>query len=353
MNRIMIYGANGFSGKIVVASAIKAGLAPIVAGRSKQKLKKMAAELSLDYRIFPLDDMGLAVDAMAGVSIVLNCAGPFSHTFYPMVEACIEAGVDYLDITGEINIFEAAAARSKEFEQAGIMVMPGVAFDVVPSDCLAVHLKSRLPDANALRLYFNIFDHDMNRISHGTNSTFMESLGLRNKVRHNGVIETRAIGFDTHKIDFNGRKLSVTGLPWGDVSTAYHSTGIRNISTFMDLPFLSAFTMKMSNFLPSLWQSSFVQKMLAKIAMLLPGDPDSDLRNRSRSYILGEATNDSNERVQTILDMPEVYNFTGLSAAAVMKAVFDGKRKSGHQTAGKLFGADFVLSIEDVRRTDI
>jgi short subunit dehydrogenase-like uncharacterized protein len=87
---------------------------------------------------------------------VLCAAGPFSATSRPVADACLRNRVHYLDITGEIDVFEALAARDAEAKARGIMLLPGVGFDVAPSDCLAAHLKRRLPDANDLRPYLSL-----------------------------------------------------------------------------------------------------------------------------------------------------------------------------------------------------
>ena len=75
----------------------------------------------------------------------LHCAGPFSRTWRPMYDACLGTGTHYLDITGEIDVFEALAARDRAARDAGIMLLPGVGFDVVPSDCLIADLAARHP----------------------------------------------------------------------------------------------------------------------------------------------------------------------------------------------------------------
>jgi len=352
MKELMIYGANGYSAEIILKEAIKNGLKPIVAGRNEKKILEVAKKYNLPHRVFSLDNKEQTIKSLTGISAVINCAGPFLNTFSPMVKACVDVGVDYLDISGELLIFEEAAARTEEFIKAGITVMPGVGFDIVPSDCLSVHLKNRLPDATKLKLSFNIFDHQLGRISRGTNATFMKYLGKGNLVRKNGSIITTTSGFDSYKENFNGKHLRVTGLPWGDISTAYHSTGIPNITAFMDLPLLSITTMKLSNLFPSFWQSSFMQSILAKIVLLMPEHPTEEMSNTCKSHIVGEVSNENNEVVRSMLEVPEVYRYTGICAIAVIKKL-STERKVGFQTAGILLGADFILGLEGTKRTDL
>src|ERR1700730_6262083 len=152
-NRFFIYGATGYTGKLTARTAKEKGLKPILAGRNEAKLKAIAEPLGFQSRAFDLSERTKLDAALAEVDAVLHIAGLFSSTSKPMADACLRTGTHYLDITGEIDVFEALAARDAEARQAGIMLLPGVGFDVVPSDCLAVHLKEKLPDADDLKIY--------------------------------------------------------------------------------------------------------------------------------------------------------------------------------------------------------
>src|SRR3546814_18073465 len=72
-----------------------------------------------------------------------------------MIEACLQAKAHYLDITGEISVFEHAQTQDARAKAAGIVVCPGVGFDVIPTDCVAAALKAALPDATHLALGFD------------------------------------------------------------------------------------------------------------------------------------------------------------------------------------------------------
>src|SRR5262245_25206431 len=113
MRTFLIYGANGYTGELIARRATAQGLRPILAGRSKT-VTALAGELSLEHRLFALDDPGAIDSGLQGVSVVLHCAGPFSRTFQPMADACLRMKVNYRDITGEIAVFEGLAARSDE-----------------------------------------------------------------------------------------------------------------------------------------------------------------------------------------------------------------------------------------------
>jgi short subunit dehydrogenase-like uncharacterized protein len=150
---ILIYGATGYTGRLIAKAASDRGARPVLAGRNLEKVKRVAEPLGLSARAFDLGDPARVDAAIKDVAVVLCAAGPFSATSRPMADACLRNRVHYLDITGEIDVFEALAARDAEAKARGVMLLPGVGFDVAPSDCLAAHLKRRLPDANDLRLY--------------------------------------------------------------------------------------------------------------------------------------------------------------------------------------------------------
>ena len=150
--RFLIYGVYGYTGELIARYAAERGLAPVVAGRNEAKTRAIAEQHGFEHRVFALDDLAAIDAALAEVDVVLHCAGPFSLTSRPMVEACLRNKKHYTDITGEIAVFEACAERDKQAHDAGVMLMPGVGFDVVPSDCLAKHLKDRLPTATHLTL---------------------------------------------------------------------------------------------------------------------------------------------------------------------------------------------------------
>ena len=150
----MIYGANGYTGGLAARVATDRRLSPILAGRHAGPVRSLADDLGCESRVFDLRDPAVVATNLQGVAAVLHCAGPFSATSRPMLDACLRAGTHYLDITGEIAVFEDIHSRGREIIEAGIIAIPGVGFDVVPTDCLAAMLKRELPSATHLKLAF-------------------------------------------------------------------------------------------------------------------------------------------------------------------------------------------------------
>ena len=341
---VLIYGAYGYTGRLVTEHAMEQDLQPILAGRNEEKTQSIAGEFDLDARIFDLDSPRDIRSALDGVEVVLHCAGPFIHTSAPMVQACIDTGTHYLDITGEIDVFEAVAARDKEAKAVDVMLCPGVGFDVVPTDCIAKHLAEQLPNATTLEIAFM----GLGRLSRGTALTAVSNLGEGGKVRRNGQIETVPSAWTTRKVDFGRGPKTVVSIPWGDVSTAYHSTGIPNVTTYTYLPENAITILRFSHYLSWLLQWEPVKKLLEAFVRMQPAGPDKEERQSGVTLVWGRATTDSGEEVTAQLQGPEGYTFTAMTAVAAAQHVLDGGATPGYQTPSTAFGSHFVRHFDGV-----
>jgi len=265
-----------------------------------------------------------------------------------MADACLEARVHYLDITGEINVFEMLARRDTEAMAAGILLLPGAGFDVVPSDCLAAHLHRRLPGATHLALAFRA----MARISRGTATTIVENLDQGGAVRRGGVLRSVPAAWRTRDIDFGqGPTLAVT-IPWGDVSTAYRSTGIGDIEVYTAASLRQVRLMRLSRHLGWALRSSWMQRFLKRRIQAGPPGPSDEERARGRTFLWGEASDSEGRRVVSRLRGPEGYTFTMLTALAALLRVLNGDAPPGYQTPSLAYGPDFVLEVPGVERMD-
>src|SRR5688500_7482752 len=246
MPRPLIYGATGYTGRLISSLAPSYGLRPVLAGRNPAAVAQLAGSLGLDHRAASLDNPQRLDELLTGIDVVLHCAGPFSRTARPMADACLRNRVHYLDITGEIEVMEMLAARDAEARSAGVMLMPGTGFDVVPSDCLALYLKQRMPKATSLQLAIR----GTGALSHGTASTMLEHRARGGMVRRNGKLTSVPPAWRTRTIDFGDGKLSrgVT-IPWGDVATAFYTTGIPNIEVYAAVPRVTRMAVRASRYL--------------------------------------------------------------------------------------------------------
>ncbi|MDQ3062505.1 MAG: saccharopine dehydrogenase NADP-binding domain-containing protein [Acidobacteriota bacterium] len=340
----LIYGANGYTGELIAREAVGRGMKPILSGRSQNKVEPLAKELNLTVRTFSLEDKKSLEYTLNEVDFVIHCAGPFSLTSEQMVEACLRTGKHYLDITGEISVFEAMAKRDEAAKKARVMIMPGVGFDVVPSDCLALHLKNLLPSATNLMLAF----FGLGGISHGTQATMTMNVGRGGAIRRDGEIVQVPAAYKTQKIDFGVFIRTAVTIPWGDVSTAYYSTAIPNIEVYTVLPESNLKLLKLSRYLGWLLKTKPVQNYLQK--QIPEGGPSDEEREKGKTYLWGEASDAQGNRVETRLTCPEGYTTTVLTALKIAEKILEGNFQVGFQTPAKCYGADLILEIEGVKR---
>lgn len=344
----MIYGAYGYSGELIARLAVERGLKPILAGRHPGRLIPLAEELELEHKVFKLEERQIVEESLEGIGVVLHCAGPFAHTFRRMSNACLRNTCHYLDITGEAEVFEGLAALDEEAREAGVMLMPGVGFDVVPSDCQAVHLKELLPSATHLSLAFT----SSGGLSRGTATTMTENIHRGGLVRRDGKLTPVPTAWRTRQIDFGRGPRTCVTIPWGDVATAFYSTGIPNIEVYLGVKPAQLTSMRITRYLAPLLGTRPIQAFLKnRIRSRQPG-PTPEQRERGKCLLWGEATDDQGGRAVSRLTTPDGYTLTAHTAVAVLERVLAGDAPVGYQTAGKAYGGDFVLGIEGVERRD-
>jgi short subunit dehydrogenase-like uncharacterized protein len=348
-SNFLLYGANGYTGKLIAHLSAERGLRPLLAGRDRASVEQLARELNLEYRVFSLDDAAALDAALSEVPAVLHCAGPFSRTSGPMAAACLRTKTHYLDITGEAAVIETLAARDQEAKAQGVMLLPCVGFDVVPTDCLAAHLKGRLPSATHLALAI----YGMGRISRGTATTMIENINRGGLIRRNGKLESVPAAWKTREIDFGRRTVTATTIPWGDVATAFYSTDIPNIVVYAAIPSSLRRMMKLSRAFGWLLGSKPVQNFLKKRIKGQPPGPDETERERGKSFIWGEVKDETGKRAVSRLQGPEGYKLTALTSLGIMQHVLAGNVSSGFQTPSKAYGADLILEVEGVTREDV
>lgn len=347
---ILIYGANGYTAQLIVERAVALGARPILAGRTEARLRPLAARFGLPLRVFAPGDAALVAKHLAGVRVVLNCAGPFTRTASVVAEGCIRAGAHYLDITGEIDVFEAIAAMGDRAGAAGVMLMPGVGFDVVPSDCLAAHLKRRLPDATRLTLAFTT----SGRPSHGTATTMVENLHRGARIRRGGRIVAAPARAALRAVDFGHGPVPVMPVAWGDVSTAYRSTGIPDIAVYMAAPWPVRVASRLAGLVPAVTGSAPLQNLLKRALDARPGGPDAAARERGTSSLWGEAINAAGATARARIDTLEGYALTAITAWDIARRVAHaGAARPGYRTPAMVFGPDYVLSVPGTARSDL
>ncbi len=337
---VLLYGANGYTGRLILEAASRAGLSPVIAGRRREAIEPLAKAAGVDFRVFSLDDPREAARALEPFDALLLAAGPFSRTSAPALEACLAARTSYLDITGEVAVFEALFAASERAKAAGIAIVPGVGFDVVPTDCLAALLAARLPGADRLTLAFRGF-----RPSRGTAKTMLEGAGRGGLVRIGGELVSVPSAWKTREVPFADRTRSAMTIPWGDLSTAWRSTGIPNIETYAAASPGAIASARRTRRLAPLLSWTPLRRLLEKLIEARVSGPTGDERRRERSQIWGRVDAPDGRAVEGRITTLEGYAFTAESAVACARRVLAGDAGPGTWTPSQAFGASFVESI--------
>lgn len=350
MKTFLIYGSYGYTGQLIADLAVKKGIKPVLAGRDENRLRTQAGSLNLEYRAFSLDQTSALYSALQDVEGVLHCAGPFVHTFRQMAEACLVTRRHYLDISGEIAGFEALAQMDEDAKRAGIMLLPGAGFDVVPTDCLAMHIKMRLPSATHLQLYIRGV---RGGVSRGTARSAIENMHRGGMIRRNKELVQVPPAWKVLEVDFGRGPVKVVSIGWGDVSTAYHSTRIPDIQTYMAFPPFAIQLLRAMRAIGPLLYTRPVKGSLKQALRLMRSGPTDEQRRNGFSLIVGEVFNDDGGAVSSKLKTPEGYSMTALATVEIMQRVLAGDRKPGFQTPSLAYGPDFVLGFNGVERVDL
>ena len=332
----MIYGANGYTGELVARLAVSRREHPVLAGRNAAAVGALAGELGLDATVVDLADTTALHAALEQVDAVAHCAGPFIRTAKPMVDACLATGTHYVDVTGEPKVYEAVLARDAEARAAGITLLTGGGYDVVPTDCLAGMLAAQLPDATSLEIAFRA----SGGMSRGTALTGLD-IGVGGALRRvDGKLVSGPLGVPSREVDFGAKKRTVGAVTWGDVVTAYHSTGIGNITVFSSVPRASV-GLQLLRFAP-------LRALAARGIRRGAAGPSAQVRAATKVEIFAEVTSPTGVR-RALLTGPNGYDIT---ADAVVREVslLAGVQPGAH-TPATAFGPEFVRSLDGITVT--
>ncbi len=337
-NEVLIYGANGYSAQLIVKELLDRGIKPVLAGRNSDKLKNIAQKLDCNFKVFELRNIDSIRRAISEFKIVLNCAGPFNQTAEEIINACISEKVNYLDITGEIPVIEFAWTQNEAAQKAGICIIPSVGFDVIPTDCISVISAKKIKNPDSLEILL----HNENvKISRGTLITTIEMMTKLGKIRRKGKVINSPIGEKVFLKSIGGKNYYGLSIPWGDVVSAYYSTGIENITVYLGVNRFIFHARKILLPLIKILRVKVVKNMIVRLIKMFVIGPNEEKRSKVKSYILTTVSNESESRTD-INQVMEGYNLTKIGAAAAVEKVLAGIDKKGTLTPAMAFGEDFV-----------
>ncbi|MCS4250566.1 trans-acting enoyl reductase family protein [Pseudomonas sp. BIGb0164] len=318
MKTLMIYGATGYTGRMAAQHAKQLDLNLVLAGRNAERLASLAAELGTPYRVFTPDAAQLD-----GIDVLLNFAGPFAQTAEALMRACIANGTDYLDITAEINVYRLAERLGAESQ---VMLLPGVGWDVVPTDCLAMHVASRVQRPQSIKIAL----HVPGAMSRGSAMSVSEILGAGVMARLDGQLVATP-GAQPQYLDFGDGPVLCAPLSFGDLVTAWHSSAIPNIAMFVHIT-----------------GEAFPEGDLS----LLPDGPSQGQRDAHRARAVAEVTGIDGSVARSVIETINGYSYTPLAAVETARRVLDGERRPGFETPARLFGVGFAQTIAGTHITD-
>lgn len=324
MNKLMIYGATGYTGRMAAEQAKAQGLDVVIAGRNGERLASLAAQLDVPFRVFTPDNP--AAESLEGIGVLLNFAGPFARTADALMQASIKAGVDYLDITAEINVYRLAERLGAEAAEAGVMLLPGVGWDVVPTDCLALHVVRRVQDPQSLGVALQV----AGSLSRGSALSVSEIIGAGLLARVDGLLVATPDAKPRH-FDFGDGPVLCAPLSFGDLVTGWHSTGIRNICMFVHIT-----------------GDAFPEGDLS----LLPDGPSAQQRETQRARAVAEVIGADGTSARSVIETVNGYTYTPLAAVEAARRVLDGERRPGFETPARVFGVGFAETIAGTTITD-
>jgi short subunit dehydrogenase-like uncharacterized protein len=325
--KILIYGASGYTGKLISTQAKQAGLDFEIAGRNESAVSALARSLGVSYRVFDVVDAQALRSTLKDFTVILNCAGPFAVTALPIMEACMDTGVHYLDITAEFKIYALAESLSEKAAAANVMLLPGVGWDVVPSDCLAVHTANKVAKPRHLRIALEV----AGAMSRGSATSAGEIMDVGLLVRSEGKLVT-APNADMSVFNFGEGDVECARLSFGDLVTAWASTRIPNIEMFVHVK-----------------GDAFPEGDLT----LLPEGPTPEERDANRAKAVAEVTGEDGAIARALIDTVNGYSYTAMSSVEAARRVLAGQYLPGFQTPVTVFGAEFAASISDTRIIDL
>ncbi|EJM27449.1 hypothetical protein PMI24_03071 [Pseudomonas sp. GM25] len=320
----MIYGATGYTGRMAAKHAKALGLDLVIAGRTAEKLQSLAAQLDVPFRVFKPDE--LAAQSLEGIAVLLNFAGPFVQTADALMQACIEAGVDYLDITAEINVYRRAEQLAVQAARANVMLLPGVGWDVVPTDCLAMHVTRRVQAPRSLKIALQV----AGSMSRGSALSVSEIIGAGLLARVDGQLVATPDAQPRH-FDFGDGPVLCAPLSFGDLVTGWHSTGIPDIAMFVHIS-----------------GDAFPEGDLSQ----LPEGPSVEQREAHRARAVAEVRGADGSVARSVIETVNGYTYTPLVAVEAARRVLSGERRLGFETPARVFGIGFAESIAGTTVTD-
>jgi short subunit dehydrogenase-like uncharacterized protein len=343
MGPVMVYGATGFSGRPIAERLCEAGHDVVVAGRSETKVRELAGALDAPSRVFGLEDPAEIALGLRGIGVVVHAAGPFLDTAAPMIEGCARTGAHYLDLSGEWPVFAFAQRLGPLAAEAGVMLMPGVGYLIVISDCLAAYAATRVPEATLLRI---AVAQPPTPLSRGTFRSALDLMASRVIVRRCGAVRAIPLGDLRRSFNFGAGERASLGFSWPDVITGQHTTGIANIEAYVEAPAAFRLAWRFGAQAAQAFGDEAFRAASAPMTALWPERPSAVALGRSSHSVVVEAVDPWRRATRFGVRTADGYSVTTATATAVVERVLAGAHAPGFQTPAGLFGAVLMWDLD-------
>lgn len=341
----LLYGAYGFTGRLIADAAVRRGHRPVVAGRDSHRLGEMARRMGLTPVVADLADPRRLRVIVGAQPLVLNAAGPFSETSRPLIEACLETRTHYVDVSGELEHMRSVAALDGRAREAGIALLTGAGFGVTFGDCLARHVADRLPDATHLRLSVAAANA---RTTPTVRRTILEVIARGGFAVELGQWKAKPLAHTVWTVRDHGLERPFVAAPMGELAALYGWARAPDIVVGRPMPPAQARRLRtLSPLIRTVLGIGPIRSLLGRGGRLPASAPEPE--GGWRSMIWAEAWNERGDRVASSLETGEGYLATAAAAVANVEALA-ASTIQGAFTPASAFGADHVLRIENVRR---
>ncbi|MBN7804589.1 saccharopine dehydrogenase NADP-binding domain-containing protein [Agrobacterium rosae] len=326
MKKLMIYGATGYTGRMVTDHATKFGTSVVLGGRSEGPLAQLALKLGVEYRVFALVESDLIDRSLTDVAVLVNAAGPFLRTAKPLMDASIRNGVHYIDTAAELDSYRLAETLDADAKAAGVMLLPGGGGSVAMLGSLAGHAVARIQNPRKIRIGM----HVAGGMSRGSVISATENMTAETLARMDG--ELVSVANSVQKLDFGRGAVDSFQVTLPDLITIWRATGVPDIETFVHVT-----------------GGGFPKGKLSA----LPDGPTEQERLENRYKAVVEVTDADGTVTRSILDTVNGYSFTAIAVAEAGRRVLAGEVRAGFQTPAGLFGNGFAETIADTTIFDV
>ncbi len=346
----VIYGANGVTGRLVLASALAQGQRPIAAGRDASEVRALAERRGLEPAVVSLDDRSALESLLRRSSRVLHTAGPFTRTSGPMLDACLATATPYLDMSGELDAVHATLARDAEARRVGVPLVAGAGFGVTAGDAIGAHVARLRPGAK--RLLIGVDARNGHR-SVGATLSRLEVLGAGGAWIEGGALVRGPIAHRWFAASLGASSRTFVAAPLAEALAAHRTTGIANVVAGVPVPRVAA---PLIHLLGPVLQRlarhpALRRRAIGRHRRPVTAPAAAETSVPLRSMVWAQAADDEGSAT-AMLETGEGYAF---AAAAMVRAakLLDERPLAGAFTPAAAFGPDFVLQIEGVSRRDL